>query len=145
VEPDNYEVRVLGQGFSDPWDSLRRVFLLRLSLVAMKRDSTGRAKSMRLGAQWSSIGGLSQFRTWMSTDDAWAWIRLGGRSLPAALSFRQAGRIFSSTWIWELGCLGGGSGHVGTRGASSALGISPPVWQSFIGESSSMSCGALQQ
>jgi hypothetical protein len=31
-------------------------------------------------------------------------------------AFIGLGGTFSSTWTWGLGCLGGGSDHVGTRG-----------------------------
>jgi hypothetical protein len=142
MKPSFDEVRVLGQGLGYSQNSLRRAFILRLGRVITERDSIVKAKSMRPGARQSSLGGLSQFGAWRGTGGARAWSRLGRRSLLGTWSLCQAGGTFSSTRTWGSCAWEVVFEAPGLR-SSSALGILPTVWGSFIGESGLISCGVL--
>jgi hypothetical protein len=85
------KIRVLGKGFGYQRGSPRKTFRLRLSRVTTNRSSASKTESMRSGAWWSGLGGLSQFRALWILNRIRAWNHFARRSLLGAWSFCQVG------------------------------------------------------
>jgi hypothetical protein len=121
---------------------LRGVFLLRLSRVTTGRVSASRMKSMGLGLGRVILGNSVDLGLGDAPTALGLGVTLAGGVFLRLRAFVGLGEPLVPLRLGGSGSRGVALEAFGLRGFS-VLGVSLPIWGSFMEESSSISCGAL--